>query len=68
MLFKDVMWVTISLSEAVFGWDGGTPHRSLRSLCVALTINQKVCHNARIERITLSQIAVAGVILIKKAF
>ena len=31
--------VTISLSEAVL-WEVGTPHRSLRSLCVVLTINQ----------------------------
>ena len=32
--------VTISLSEAVLWVGSGTPHRSLRSLCVVLTINQ----------------------------
>ena len=32
--------VTISLSEAVFVGEVGTPHRSLCSLCVVLTINQ----------------------------
>ena len=33
-------WVIISLSEAVLWVGSGTPHRSLRSLCVVLTINQ----------------------------
>ena len=32
--------VIISLSEAVLWVGSGTPHRSLRSLCVVLTINQ----------------------------
>ena len=34
--------VTISLSEAVLWVGSGTPHRSLRSLCVVLTINQRL--------------------------
>ena len=33
-------WVIISLSEAVLWVGSCTPHRSLRSLCVVLTINQ----------------------------
>ena len=37
-----VKQVTISLSEAVFWMESGTLHRSLRSLCVVLTINQRL--------------------------
>ena len=34
--------VIISLSEAVLWVESGTPHRSLRSLCVVLIINQRL--------------------------
>ena len=52
--------VIISLSEAVF-WEGaGTPHRSLRSLCVVLTINQPLRGCAAAIRHHLGGDAVRG--------
>ena len=54
--------VTISISEADLQVVGGTPHRSLCSLCVVLTINQRLrrCAAADLTRISTRFLARIG--------